>query len=130
LEKNLQSPPAILPSPACSQIRQIIHKIFPGWIYGLEQSAEMLYLDKTMTNISARDLRRAATIKDKIDSLQSELEKILGNGGSIIGNGRTAPKPDGRKTGRRKMSAAGRAKIAAAARARWAKVKAAGKKRL
>jgi hypothetical protein len=84
-----------------------------------------------MNSISASDLRRAATIKDKIEELQSELEKVLGSGSDIVGNGRTTPKPDGRKVGgRRKMSAAGRAKIAAAARARWAKAKAAGKKRL
>ena len=84
-----------------------------------------------MTNVSASDLRRAANIKDRIEALQSELNKIFRDDGGIIGNDRTAPKRDGRKVrGRRKMSAAGRAKIAAAARARWAKVKAAGKKRL
>jgi hypothetical protein len=84
-----------------------------------------------MISVSASDLRRAATIKDNIEELQSELEKVLDGGGDIVGNGRTAPKPDGWNAGEpRKMSAAGRAKIAAAARARWAKVKAAGKKRL
>jgi len=81
-----------------------------------------------MNNLSARELRRAADIKDQIESLQTELNKILGH---FVGNGRTpAATPVMKKTGRRKMSAAGRAKIAAAARARWAKVKAAGKKRL
>jgi ribosomal protein L15 len=65
-------------------------------------------------NISATQLRRAADIQDKIESLQSELNKLLGNG-SVA-----APKPE-RK--RRKMSAAARAKIAAAQRARWAKVR-------
>jgi hypothetical protein len=87
----------------------------------------MRYLDDMKTNLSANDLRRAATIKDKIEDLHSELNKLLGGDG--IGNGFTEAKP-AKKTGRRKMSAAGRAKIAAAARARWAKVKAAGKKRL
>jgi len=81
-----------------------------------------------MTNISATDLRRAADLKDKIESLQTDLNKILGH---FVGNGLVATSsPKAKKTGRRKMSAAGRAKIAAAARARWAKVKAAGKKRL
>ena len=79
-----------------------------------------------MNQISASDLRRAAGIKDKIEELQSQLNKLLGGDG--VGNGSPAVKP-AKKTGR-KMSAAGRARIAAAARARWAKVKAAGKKRL
>jgi len=69
-------------------------------------------------NISATQLRRAADIQDKIESLQGELNQLLGNGSTV------APKPE-RK--RRKMSAAARAKIAAAQRARWAKVRA-GKK--
>jgi hypothetical protein len=83
-----------------------------------------------MINISASDLRRAATIKDEIDELQSELNKLLG-GGTGIGYG-LIPERKARKkqSGKRKMSAAGRARIAAAARARWAKVKAAGKNKL
>jgi hypothetical protein len=66
----------------------------------------------TMTNLSASQLRRAADIKDKIDSLQKEFTRLLGST-----DGAPAPRK------RRKMSAAGRARIAAAARARWAKVK-------
>ena len=66
-------------------------------------------------NISALQLRRAADIKDKIDSLQSELGTLLGDGSVAV------PKLE-RK--RRKMSEAARARIAAAQRARWAKVKA------
>jgi hypothetical protein len=65
-----------------------------------------------MTNLSASQLRRAADIKDKIESLQRELTRLLGST-----SGATAPRK------RRKMSAAGRRKIAAAAKARWAKVK-------
>jgi hypothetical protein len=81
-----------------------------------------------MTQLSARDLRRAADIKDRIDSLQSKLNKILGR---FVGDWLVADStPATKKQGRRKMSAAGRARIAAAARARWAKVKKAGKKRL
>ena len=72
-------------------------------------------------NISATQLRRAADIQDKIESLQNELGKLLGNGSAITAD---APKPE-RK--RRKMSAAARAKIAAAQRARWAKVRSANK---
>lgn len=110
----------------------------------------------SINSLSAEQLRRAAAIKDQIDTLENELGRIL-DGHS--GKGRTA---GGRRTmsasarariaaaqrarwakykantaakkarggGRRKMSAAARAKIAAAARARWAKAKAAGRKRL
>jgi hypothetical protein len=67
-------------------------------------------------SISASQLRRAADIQDQIESLQSELSQLLGDGAA------TEPKPK-----RRKMSAAARAKIAAAQRARWAKVRAAKK---
>ena len=63
-----------------------------------------------MTHLSASQLRRAADIKDKIESLNNELTRLLGS--STVA---AAPHK------RRKMSAAARAKIAAAARARWAK---------
>lgn len=62
-----------------------------------------------ISNLSAEQFRRAATIKDQIDSLRSELDRLLG---SAVGSG----------SGRRKMSASARAKIAAAQKARWAKV--------
>jgi len=75
-------------------------------------------------NITANDLRRAATIKDQIDALKNEFSKILEVDG--VGNGRTTSIRVGRKS-RRKMSAAARAKIAAAQRARWLKWKAAHK---
>jgi hypothetical protein len=95
---------------------------------------------KTMTNVSAADLRRAANVMEKIEDLQSELNKILG-GGDGSGIKRRGPKPKGGDVDKykeahgvakkkRKMSAAGRAKIAAAARARWAVVKKAGKNSL
>ena len=73
---------------------------------------------------------------------KAQLEQKLATVNAIIAEmGVTAPKKRGRKPGskvakadkpkgKRKMSAAGRARIAAAAKARWAKVKAAGKKRL
>jgi hypothetical protein len=68
-----------------------------------------------LPDLSLQDLKRAITIKTKIDNLKSKLARILGNGAPTqkAGNGR-------RK--RRKMSAAARKKIAAAQRARWAKV--------
>jgi len=76
-----------------------------------------------LTNISPSGLRQAATIKEKIEELQSELEQMLGSGGDGVGNGRVAPPSDERKK-KRTMSRAARAKIAAAQRARWAKLKA------
>jgi hypothetical protein len=68
----------------------------------------------SIINLSAQQLRRAANIKDKIQSLENKLERIFG--ASIKPNTAPAPKK------RRKMSAASRAKISAAAKARWAKV--------
>ena len=108
-----------------------------------------------MTNLSASQLRRAADIKDKIESLQKKLAGLLGSTDdaaaprkrrkmSAAGRRKIAAaqkarwaKVAGRKSAmkpvkkvRRKMSAAGRAKIATAAKARWAKAKAQGKNSL
>jgi hypothetical protein len=107
-----------------------------------------------MTHLSASQLRRAAGIKHKIETLQKQFARLLGGTAgaapgkrrklSAAGRARIAAaararwaKVKGRKSAakpvrkvRRKMSAAARAKIAAAARARWAKAKAAGKKTL
>jgi hypothetical protein len=66
-------------------------------------------------DLSSQQLRHIADLKEKIDSLQDELSRLVGGGG---------PKRKFR------MSISGRAKIAAAQRARWAKAKTAGKKRL
>jgi len=76
-------------------------------------------MSASIASLSAKQLRRAADIKDKIQSLEKELEQILGL--SIEPAAPAAPKK------RRKMSAAGRARISAAAKARWAKVKSAKK---
>jgi len=65
-----------------------------------------------LTNLSAGQLRRAAGIKHKIETLQDRLVRLLGGTA-----GAAAPRK------RRKMSAAARRKIAAAQKARWAKVK-------
>jgi hypothetical protein len=67
----------------------------------------------SLANLSAQQLRRAAGIKDKIDKLQNELNRIFG---ATVEN-QKAPRK------RRKMSAAARAKIGAAQKARWAKAK-------
>lgn len=65
--------------------------------------------------LSAQQLRRAADIKDKIESLQNELNGVIGASNSAPAG--AAPKK------KRTMSAAGRARIAAAQKARWAKAK-------
>src|SRR6185369_15664345 len=72
----------------------------------------------SLLNLSPAQLRKAADLKERIDSLTSELASILGGDSSLN------PQPLPPKSGRRQMSAAGRARIAAAARARWAKVRA------
>jgi len=72
-----------------------------------------------ITNLTPKQLRQAASLKEKIAALQRKLAKLAGS------EAPASAKP-GRK--RRRMSAAGRARIAAAARARWAKVRAAKKK--
>jgi hypothetical protein len=71
-------------------------------------------------SLSAAQLRKAATVKDQIATLESELSKLLG---SSVSNG--ASKTAGKK--KRTVSAATRAKISRAAKARWAKVNAAKK---
>jgi len=63
-------------------------------------------------SLSSAQLRHAAVLQEKIESLHGELELLVG----------TATTPTTEPKGRRKMSAAGRARIAAAQRARWAKV--------
>jgi hypothetical protein len=68
----------------------------------------------SITNLSPAQLRKAADIQEKIQSLQKELGRLLG--GSDETAAIEAPK-------KRKMSAAGRKAIAAAAKARWAKIK-------
>jgi hypothetical protein len=70
-----------------------------------------------MINLTPQQLRKAADIQEKVQSLQQELAQLLGG---IEAAAVEAP----RKPKQRKMSVAGRAAIAAAAKARWAKIKA------
>jgi hypothetical protein len=67
----------------------------------------------SIINLTPKQLRRAASIKETIEELQNELNKLVGGSTTLA---KTA-KP------KRRMSAAGRARIRAAANARWAKVK-------
>ena len=74
-----------------------------------------------MLNLSSKQLRHAAHLKEKIAALETELASLSSGRGNGIPSPFIAGKP-GKKKG---MSAAGRARIAAAQKARWAKVKAA-----
>jgi hypothetical protein len=73
-----------------------------------------------MINLSSKQLRQAADLKEKIDGLETELATILGGNGS----GMSSPFKASKAAKKKGMSAAGRARIAAAQKARWAKVKA------
>ena len=77
-----------------------------------------------MINLTPQQLRTAANIQERIQSLQKRLEQLLG------GVGETAATEAPRKPRKRGMSAQGLANIRAAAKARWAKAKAAGKSKL
>jgi hypothetical protein len=70
----------------------------------------------SITNLSVQQLRQAAALKEKIQSLEKELGKLLGSTVAVA----ASPLPVKKKF---KMSAAAKAKISAAAKARWAKVK-------
>ena len=67
-----------------------------------------------LTTLSVKDLKQAVAIRERIDGLQRELNRITGAQAGPVKNG--APR---RKKG--KMSAAARARISAAMKARWAK---------
>ena len=71
----------------------------------------------SLADLSPGQLRRAASIKEKMGTLEKELAKIFGNHAPTSS-------ADGRKQKRRKMSAKARALISAAQKKRWAKLKA------
>ena len=73
-----------------------------------------------LANLSLQQLKHAVTIREQIQSLESELSRVIG--GRSPGAKKAPPPRKG------KMSAAARAKISAAMKARWAKRK--GKKRV
>jgi len=69
-----------------------------------------------IANLTPKQLRRAAAIKEKIQSLENQLNRILGSPAKATSSAVVKPK--------RKMSAAARRKISLAAKARWVKIKA------
>jgi hypothetical protein len=74
-------------------------------------------LEMETINLTATQLRKAADIQEKIQSLQEELGHLLGGDVSTPAQATEAP-PEKRKVG-----AAGRARMRAAQIARWAKIK-------
>ena len=70
-----------------------------------------------MINLTPQQLRKAANIQEKIQSLQKQLSQILGGEVSTPAQPTEAPKK------KRKFSAATKAKMKAAQKARWAKIK-------
>jgi len=65
-----------------------------------------------ITNLTPQQLRRAASIKERLDGLNNELRRLLD--GAMTNRATTSRK-------KRTMSAAVKRKIAAAQKARWAK---------
>src|SRR3989442_8875563 len=72
-------------------------------------------MNSSLTDLSPKQLRQAADLKERIDSLQHDLAQILG---AVVPTNHAPTAPQ-----KRQMSAASRARIAAGARARWAKLK-------
>jgi len=68
-----------------------------------------------LSSLSVKQLRKAATLKEKIQSLEKEIGRLLGSSTTLAAH--AVPKK------KWKMSKAARARISAAAKARWAKLK-------
>ncbi|MGA2241296.1 MAG: hypothetical protein ABSH11_04590 [Verrucomicrobiota bacterium] len=68
-----------------------------------------------LSSLSVQQLRKAATLKEKIQSLEKELGRLLGSS--------TQPAAQAAPRKKYKMSKAARARISAGAKARWAKLK-------
>jgi len=88
--------------------------------YKIDLSHQMFLIIAIMSsvnNLSVQQLRQAANLKEQIDALEKELNRLLN----------LTTKPVAAKAPKKKggMSAAGRARIAAAQKARWARFKAA-----
>ena len=82
----------------------------------LDPNSKSLHIPATMITITPQQLRKAADIQERIQSLQEELGQILG--GDVSTPAQTTEAPQ-----KRKVSAAGRARMRAAQKARWAKIK-------
>ena len=87
-------------------------------------------MSNALANLSAQQLRKAATIRDRIDALQKELNGILGSADGAAAPRAARPKTAAPEAPKRRFSKATRAKMAARAKERWAKARASGKKSL
>src|SRR6266699_1442100 len=74
-----------------------------------------------LTTLPVKSLKQAVAIRERIDGLQRELDRITGAQAAPVRNGARRRKKD-------KMSAAARARISAVMKARWAKRR--GKRRV
>jgi hypothetical protein len=72
-------------------------------------------MSNILSEFTSAQLRRAITIKQRIEALQRQLQALLGSerGGVSVGRGSLG--------GRRTMSVAAKARIVAAQKKRWAK---------
>lgn len=95
---GVHSPFIIMPLP---HIDSLFHVVYP-----------YLMLTITLANLSARQLKRAVAVQERIEALEQELTAILSQSQS--------PYPRAQSGGGR-LSPAARARIAAAQRLRWAK---------
>jgi len=74
-----------------------------------------------LSELSLQQLKQAVAVRQKIESLQTELDRIVDNHATTKKNG--APRR------KRKLSAAARARISAMMKARWKKFRAQKSKR-
>jgi|YNPBryantNP2012_1023418.scaffolds.fasta_scaffold02616_4 hypothetical protein len=93
-------------------------------------------MQNPLLNLTVQQLKRVLEIREQIESLQSELDALLGSPSQAKPLPAKAPPkpkvaaPVVAKKPTWKLSAAARAKLAALARARWRKAKAEGKTHL
>src|SRR6266571_3819050 len=67
-----------------------------------------------LTKLSVKDLKQAVAIRERIDGLQRDLDRITGLQAAPV-------RKEAPRRRKRRMSAAARARISAAMKARWAK---------
>jgi len=83
----------------------------------------------SLINLSAAQLRQAASLKEQIEQLHEQLGQLIGTPSAAANATATKVKdPANKVKAKRVISPAVRAKMAAAAKARWAKINAAKKK--
>jgi hypothetical protein len=99
-----------------------------------------------LTNLTIRDLKHAIALRERIDALRKDLDRLVNLAPSSRGRGKRVHKKHlgarntdiqpQRQTGRRrpkkrrKLGRAARARLSAMAKARWAKAKVRGRNRL